>query len=187
MSKRRRNEPIGVKAHLALQAALLFAAAGLALPTAAHADTNYFYEGPTVGTWDTTSAIWATPLSTSSLGDWVSSGTSDANFLSTIASANISLSSPITANILSFSQSGTIGFTGSNTLTLNQIDNNVAGQTINFFNPIQSSGPTRDPRRDGSPHRHGRFASAQHQSNPRRGSPHRRIGLFQFRQYRQSL
>jgi autotransporter-associated beta strand protein len=140
MSTRRRTPLIGYKAHLALQAALLSAVAGLAMPSAAHADTNYYYGGTTTGTWDTTSPIWATPLSSSSLGDWVSSSTSDAYFPSTLASANITLSGPITANIVSFSQTGTAAINGTSTLTLNQINNNVAGQTINFFTPLQSSG-----------------------------------------------
>ncbi len=103
------------------------------------ADTTYFYQGTGTGTWDTTSGVWATPTSGNlPLTQWVNSATSDATFA--VNESGITIGTNITANILTFTQSSSVTFQGSNTLTLNSIFNQVGSQAINFTNPIASPG-----------------------------------------------
>src|SRR5262245_60686477 len=95
--------------------ALLVAALG---STAAHAQTDYFWNAPNGGTgaWDTSNVIWSTVAAGSTDYIWTNSGNERANFGNT--AGTVTLSVPITAYGLNFSTANYVIAGGGNTLTL---------------------------------------------------------------------
>ncbi len=104
----------------------------LAIVTAAHAQTDYFWNPPTgsTGTWDATNPVWSTVATGPDDYTWSNSGSERANFGNT--AGTVALGVPITAYGINFSTANYVISGGGNLLTLSGtggvISTNVAAK-----------------------------------------------------------
>src|SRR5215216_5405130 len=96
---------------------IVFLVAALA-STAAHAQTDYYWNAPTgsTGTWDIVNGTWSTTAAGPVDYTWTNSGNERANFGNT--GGTVTLGAPITANGINFLTANYVIAGGGNILTL---------------------------------------------------------------------